>query len=143
MQVDRPDIVAEVTRAFGGYEEALVAGDVQRLSDFFWDTEQVVRFGVDDHQSGAVQLRRWRESQPPLPDGRRLAGTRVTTFGADYAVVTTHFGYPGAACSGRQSQTWVRLPVGWRIVSAHVSEPTGAHRKRQQDGSGATVTAIA
>jgi Protein of unknown function (DUF3225) len=27
----------------------------------------------------------------------------------------------GVLRRGRQSQTWVRMPEGWRIVAAHVS----------------------
>jgi hypothetical protein len=123
VEVNRPDIVAEVASAFAEYEDALVAGDVEGMSSVFWSTERVVRFGIDDHQIGAAQLRRWRHSQPPLPPGRMLMDTMINTFGTDFAVVTTCFSYPGTAITGRQTQTWVRLPVGWRIVSAHVSEP--------------------
>ncbi len=46
----------------------------------------------------------------------------VATFGDGCAVVTTCFGYTGGEVTGRQSQTWVRLPEGWRIVHAHVSQ---------------------
>jgi heme-degrading monooxygenase HmoA len=68
------------------------------------------------------ELRAWRAAQPPVPAGRALAETTVTTFGDDYAVVTTLFTYPSGNALGRQSQTWVRFDVGWRVVSAHVSE---------------------
>jgi hypothetical protein len=66
---------------------------------------------------------RWRRAQPPLPPGRRLQETTVQAYGPDVAIVTTLFGYPGRDVLGRQSQTWVHLPEGWRIVHAHVSEP--------------------
>ena len=123
MEVDRPEVVAEVAAAFAGYEEALVAGDPDRICGYFWDSERTVRFGLADHQYGLAEQARWRRAQPPLPPGRRLTGTRISTFGADLAVVTTCFDYPGGGPTGRQSQTWVRFPAGWRIVSAHVSEP--------------------
>nr|MDT0661631.1 oxalurate catabolism protein HpxZ [Micromonospora sp. DSM 115978] len=124
MEIDRPDVVAEVTAAFAGYERALVDGDADRICGYFWDSERTVRFGIADHQYGLDEQRIWRWAQPPLPAGRTLSRTVVTTFGADLAVVTTRFGYPGGGATGRQSQTWVRFPAGWRIVSAHVSEPT-------------------
>jgi hypothetical protein len=126
--VRRPDVVAEVAAVFWSYEAALVASDTTALAEFFWDSDEVVRFGVADAQTGARQLREWRARQPPLPAGRRLADTRVTTFGEDWAVVTTLFDYPDRALIGRQSQTWVRFPAGWRIVSAHVSEVPGHAR---------------
>ena len=123
MDVNRPEIVVEVAAAFAGYEAALVEGDVDALTGYFWDGPQTVRFGIADHQYGAEELRRWRADQPPLQPGRRLFDTVVSTFGTDFAVVTTRFDYPGGMVAGRQSQTWVRLASGWRIVSAHVSDP--------------------
>jgi hypothetical protein len=121
MQLNRPDVVAEVTAAFTRYEEALVADDAERTVGFF--APGAVRFGIGDQQTGLDEQLAWRRAQPPLPPGRRLKDTDVTAYGADVAVVTTLFGYPGTDVLGRQSQTWVRLPEGWRIVTAHVSHP--------------------
>lgn len=125
MDVDRPDVVAEVALAFATYEKALVDGDVETMTGAFWSDGRVVRYGLDDRQYGADELREWRAAQPPLPSGRCLHDTRITTFGTDYAVVTTLFTYPGSPVEGRQSQTWARVDGTWRIVSAHVS---GVHR---------------
>ncbi|GGM07349.1 AtzH-like domain-containing protein [Dactylosporangium sucinum] len=122
MELNRPDVVAEVTQCFVDYEKALTAGDVRALTEAFWSSPLVSRFGIADRQTGAAALAAWRASQPPLPPGRRLFDTVVTTFGTDLATVTTLFDYPGGEQRpGRQSQTWVRLPEGWRIVHAHVS----------------------
>jgi ketosteroid isomerase-like protein len=118
---DDPAVVAEVSAAFDAYERALVANDVDRILGFF--AEDAVRFGIADRQAGLAEQRRWRAAQPPLPPGRTLKDTTIQTYGADVAVVTTLFAYPGSTVTGRQSQTWVRLPAGWRIVTAHVSEP--------------------
>ncbi len=121
-ELDRPETVAAVRRAFEDYEQALVDNDVERLNDAFWSSEATVRFGVADHQVGASAIAAWRRLQGPLPPGRMLEDTRITTFGDSFGVVTTLFVYPGVDRLGRQSQTWVRLAEGWRIVSAHVSE---------------------
>ena len=118
--IDRPEILAEVSAAFNSYEEALLGGDTTALDSAFWDSPDVVRFGIADRQRGIDGIRRWRAGQGPLT-GRTLSETTITTFGDDAAVVTTLFAYPGSATDGRQSQTWVRTPGGWRIVSAHVS----------------------
>jgi Protein of unknown function (DUF3225) len=120
--VDHPDVLAEVTAAFRRYEAALIAGDLDLLAELFWDSPKIVRFGIADAQWGAEELRAWRAAQPPLPPGRSLARTKITTFGQDTAVVTTLFRYPDRDTLGRQSQTWIRLADGWRIVSAHVSQ---------------------
>ncbi len=125
MEVNRPDVVAEVAKVFAEYEAALVDGDNARLVDFFWDSPDLVRFGLDDRQSGYRQLRAWRLAQPPVPPGRRLAETAIVTFGGDFAVTTTVFRYPDDPAEGRQSQTWVRTADGWRIASAHVSRADG------------------
>jgi len=126
MEINRPEVVAEVATAFAAYEAALEVGEPDRIVEFFWQSPETVRYGIADHQVGAEEQREWRSAQPPLPAGRRLRDTRIATFGADYAVVNTMFDYPGGAVVGRQSQTWVRLPAGWRIVAAHVSEPAAS-----------------
>ncbi len=123
MQINSPAVVAEVTEAFQRYEKALVDGDNESLVDWFWADEALVRFGLADEQRGYAELRDWRLNQPPVPPGRRLYSTVVTTFGTAAAVVTTGFDYPDGQPPGRQSQTWMRTPTGWRIVSAHVSWP--------------------
>jgi hypothetical protein len=121
VEVNRPDVVAEVAKVFAEYEAALVDGDNDRLVDFFWDAPSLVRFGLADRQSGYAQLRAWRLAEPPVPVGRQLSDTAIVTFGGDFAVTTTCFGYPESPAEGRQSQTWLRTASGWRIVSAHVS----------------------
>jgi ketosteroid isomerase-like protein len=121
VEIDRPDVIAQVTAAFDAYERALVANDVEAILGYF--AGRALRFGVADQQAGLAEQRRWREAQPPLPPGRHLKDTEVQAYGADLAVVTTLFGYPGSDVLGRQSQTWARLAEGWRIVHAHVSEP--------------------
>ena len=125
--VDDPAVHAEVALAFDRYEAALSAGDHAVLDELFWASPATVRFGIADHQWGIDEVRAWRATQGPLT-GRTLHHTRITTFGTETAVVTTLFGYPGRPVTGRQSQTWLRMPAGWRIVSAHVSEidPTSA-----------------
>ncbi|MEU6375325.1 AtzH-like domain-containing protein [Streptomyces sp. NPDC046909] len=122
MDVDLPQTVAEVTAAFAGYEEALVTDDHEGVTGYFWTSPDTVRFGIADRQAGIEEIRNWRRHQPPLPPGRKLFDTRISTFGTDYAVVTTLFAYPGGNAVGRQTQSWTRFPVGWRIVSAHVSQ---------------------
>jgi ketosteroid isomerase-like protein len=121
MEINRPDVVDQVAREFLAYEQALVDNDVDRVLGFF--APDAVRFGIADHQVGEREQRRWRLAQGPLPSGRALKDTTIITYGETVALVTTFFGYPASEVLGRQSQTWVRLPQGWRIVTAHVSHP--------------------
>lgn len=124
--VDRPGVVAEVTAAFVAYEAALVANDVAAMTDAFWDSPSTVRYGIADQQYGAEAIAAWRRTAAPVPPGRRLGPTLVVTFGDDVACVSTEFRNDGDDRTvGRQSQTWVRRPEGWRIVAAHVSTIPG------------------
>jgi hypothetical protein len=47
----------------------------------------------------------------------------IVTFGNDFGSITLEFERQGTSglVRGRQSQVWVRMPEGWRIISAHVS----------------------
>lgn len=117
-----PAVVAEVASCFNAYERALRDGDLAAMASWFEDSPDLVRFGIADRQRGSRALAAWRSIQPPLPPGRTLVDTVITTFGNTFAVVSTLFLYPGVDVEGRQSQTWVREEVGWRIVHAHVSE---------------------
>jgi hypothetical protein len=121
MDVNLPEVVAEVTAVFEAYEEALVANDVDRLDAAFWSSALTVRYGVDECLYGAEAIGRWRRAAPALPPGRQIGPTTVVAFGPDAACVSTEFRYPDRPALGRQSQTWVRFPNGWRIVAAHVS----------------------
>lgn len=126
VELDRPDVVAQVRAAFGRYERALAAGDVPTMTELFWDDPRCLRYGVADRQHGAAEIAAWRRDHPSVPPGRRLRETRVLAVDDTTAVVNTLFGYPGAPVEGRQTQVWVRFAEGWRIVAAHVSEiPTG------------------
>ena len=121
-EVNLPDVVDEVRAEFENYERALVGRDLDAMKSSFSSSPEVVRFGIADRQHGPDELAQWRANQPPLPPGRLLRETLVTTYGRDVAVVTTLFSYPGRPMTGRQSQTWLRFDNGWRIVNAHVSE---------------------
>ena len=119
VEIDRPEVVAEVAAAFAAYERALSANDVAHMNDAFWS--DAVRYGIAECQYGAEAIAAWRATADPVPSGRTLGPTVVTAFGDDSACVSTEFRYPGDAAVGRQSQTWIRFPAGWKIVHAHVS----------------------
>ncbi|HXZ06925.1 MAG TPA: oxalurate catabolism protein HpxZ [Paraburkholderia sp.] len=123
MEVNRPDIVAEVSAAFVAYERALVDNDVETMNALFWHTPETVRYGIAEIQHGGDAIRAWRESCAPVPRSRTLHRTVVTTFGTDFATVSTEFTSDETPLLGRQMQTWARLgpAEGWNIVAAHVS----------------------
>ncbi|WP_158783445.1 oxalurate catabolism protein HpxZ [Pantoea sp. BAV 3049] len=119
--IDRPAILAEVTAAFYRYEEALITNNTAVLDELFWHDERTVRLGAGENLYGIEEIRAYRASRPAQGLDRELRNTVITTFGEDYAVCSTEFTREGSDKIGRQQQTWVKLPCGWRIVAAQVS----------------------
>ena len=124
-ELNRPEVVAEVRAAFEAYERDLVANDVEALVAWFWDDERAVRLGIDEELYGFDAIAAYRRSQAQATPPRSLRNTVVTTFGVDVATVDTEFCPDGSTAVGRQSQTWLRTPAGWRVANAHVSWHAG------------------
>jgi ketosteroid isomerase-like protein len=126
MIVDDLPVLAAVRAAFEAYETALMANDVAALDGFFWPSSLAIRFGAGESLFGHEAIAAFRAARAGGSPQRALQNTRITSFGADYAVATTEFRRAGEARLGRQTQVWVRFPdLGWRIVSAHVSLAAG------------------
>jgi hypothetical protein len=121
MDINRPEVHAEVSAVFARYEDALVSNRVEVLDELFWDSPHTVRYGVAENLVGIEAIRAFRAARSPQGLARTLAHTVITTFGCDFATAMTEFRRAGGHKLGRQSQTWVRLPEGWRVVAAHVS----------------------
>jgi hypothetical protein len=121
IEINRPDVLAEVSAVFARYEDALVHNKVEVLDELFWPSEFTVRYGVNENLRGIEAIRAFRQARSPLNLARTLSNTVITTYGRDFATAMTEFRREGATKSGRQSQTWVRFPEGWRVVAAHVS----------------------
>jgi hypothetical protein len=122
MEINLPDVRAEVEAAFARYERALVANDVAMLQELFWRSEHTIRYGIGENLYGSQEIGAFRAARSPVGLARRTSRTVITTFGRDLATASTLFErgtVPGKI--GRQMQTWVRLPEGWRVVAAHVS----------------------
>ena len=120
-QINRPLVLAEVTAAFYRYEEALVSNDIAVLDELFWHDKRTVRLGAGENLYGIDEIRAFRAARPAAGLQRALRHPTITTFGEDYAVCSTEFTREGSERIGRQQQTWVRFPFGWRIVAAQVS----------------------
>jgi hypothetical protein len=126
MQINIPEIVAEVTAAFMTYEAALSTNDVDTIDTLFWNSPLTLRYGPNGTLLGHAALSAFRRARAIKGVERTLRNTVITTFGRDFAVANTESTRPGTPAIGRQSQTWVRFPEGWRIVSAHVSDEPAA-----------------
>lgn len=121
MNVDIPEVLAEVTAAFQRYETALVGNDVAVLDELFCNSPHTLRYGVGEDLYGYAEIAAFRAGRPSAGLARELVRTVITSYGRDFATANTEFRRPGNERIGRQSQTWVRMPEGWRVVAAHVS----------------------
>jgi hypothetical protein len=121
MEINIPEVVAEVTAAFERYEKALNANDVEVLDAAFWNDPRVIRYSITDNAYGFEAIHASRLARPKADMRRTISNTVITTFGRDLATANTEFERVESGRRGRQSQTWARMPGGWRVVSAHVS----------------------
>jgi hypothetical protein len=121
MEINRPDVLAALTAAFERYERALVGNDVAVLDELFWDSPHTLRYGVGENLYGIAAIRAFRSARPATGLARSVLRTQVTTYGEDFATTHIEFQREGGNRPGRQTQTWMRTPAGWRVVSAHVS----------------------
>lgn len=122
MEIDLPEVIAEVAAQFERYERALVTNDVETLSLLFRDDPRTIRYGIGENLYGHAEIRAFRNARSPVGLMRTRDKTVITTFGRDFAVASTLFRRDSATGKvGRQMQTWVKFPEGWRVVAAHVS----------------------
>jgi hypothetical protein len=126
LEVDIPEVLAELTATFEAYEKALVTNDIETLNSLFWDSPTTVRFGTRDaeRQYGHAEIAAFRRRRGAVNAERSLQNQRITTFGRDFGIANTEYRTPGSDKIGRQSQTWMRTANGWKIVGAHVSYGT-------------------
>jgi hypothetical protein len=122
MDINLPDVRTEVEAAFQRYETALVTNDIDTLQELFWDSPQTIRYGIAEILYGIQEIGTFRAARSPVGLARRISCTVITTYGRVFATASTLFyrdTVPGK--TGRQMQTWARMPEGWRVVAAHVS----------------------
>ena len=123
MEINDPEVIAELRTLYPLYEAALVGNDVETLTKMFWASPHAIRFGAGENLYGVGEIEAFRKSRPAVNLARRVVRLEIVSFGKDFGSITLEFerDTPAGVVRGRQSQVWVRLDEGWRIVSAHVS----------------------
>ena len=119
--VNLPDVLAEVTAVFERYEDALVHNKVEVLDELFCNSPHTLRYGATENLYGYEAIQAFRAGRSAQGLQRQLLKTVITTYGRDFATANVEFQREGSTRTGRQSQTWLRTPDGWRVVAAHVS----------------------
>jgi hypothetical protein len=122
VKINDPAVLAEVEAAFAAYEKALTTNDVAVLDTLFKDAPETLRYGVSENLYGYAEIAAFRAARSPVGVMRTIERTVITTYGDAFATANTMFRRESMVGKvGRQSQTWVRFPEGWRVVAAHVS----------------------
>jgi hypothetical protein len=122
VEINLPEVLAEVRQAFARYEKALVTNDVATLDELFREDPNTIRYGAGENLYGYAEIMAFRAARSPVALGRTLSRTVITTYGREFAVASTLYERPSAPGKiGRQMQSWVKFPEGWRVVAAHVS----------------------
>lgn len=126
LAINLPDVRAELEAVFWRYEQALVGNDVAVLDELFWDSPHTLRYGASENLYGYAEIQAFRAARPAAGLERAITRRVITTYGRDFATANIEFTRAGSDRIGRQSQTWMRTPAGWRVVAAHVSLMAGA-----------------
>ena len=121
LMVNLPSVLADVTAQFARYEKALTGNDVAVLDELFYNSPHTLRYGATENLYGYDEIAAFRAGRPAQGLERSLLKTVITTYGYDFATANVEFQRVGSTKTGRQSQTWLRTPDGWRVVAAHVS----------------------
>ena len=121
MEINLPEVHADVAAQFARYETALTTNDVAVLDELFWDCPHTLRYGATENLYGYHAIANFRAGRPSQGLAREVLRTVITTYGRDFATANIEFRRTGSDRTGRQSQTWMRTPQGWRVVAAHVS----------------------
>ena len=127
MKVDDPSIVAEIIANLDRYDRAIATNDLDALDEMFWRSDKTLRYGPNGSLHGHAAISAFRRGRDIKGVERTRGRTVITAFGENFATADAEYSRPGFPGVSRQSQTWVRLPEGWRIVSAHVSDFTPAN----------------
>ena len=120
MTIDDPALLAEMHEAFAAYERALMEDDIAAMDALFHDAPTTNRYGVGEVLYGIEEIRAFRKGRGGSPQ-RRLGKVAITVYGDSFATADAEFFRENTDRRGRQTQSWVRFPDGWKVVSAHVS----------------------
>ncbi len=121
MTINEPKVLAEVTAAFERYDRAVNDNDAEVLTGSFWNSPLTVRYGIAEQLYGYEQIGQFRVSNRLQNQRRERIRVVITTFGNDFATASCEYLRLESGRVGRQMQSWVRTPDGWRVVAAHVS----------------------
>src|SRR5689334_18653014 len=103
MQIDAPDVLAEVRTVYDRYEAAIAANDGAVLDACFWADPRVVRFGITEILYGIEAIRAFRAGVTRYAP-RATRQVRITSFGCDFACTHLEFERQDTGLIGRETK---------------------------------------
>jgi len=88
LEINRPEVVAELRALYAQYEAALVSNDAEVLTRMFWASPHAMRFGITENLYGSAQIATFRKSRPGVNLARTVRRLDIVAFGRDHASVT-------------------------------------------------------
>ena len=120
MELDIPEVLAEVRSVFDRYEAALMANETAVLDEIFWADPRTVRFGTTEILFGHDAIKAFRATVAGY--AKRVQETvEITSFGRDFAATHLVYRRVQSGAVGRETKIMARFADGWHVVSAHVS----------------------
>ena len=86
MDVDLPEVVAEVREAFERYEKALVGNDVPTLDSLFRQDERTIRYGIAENLYGHKEVAAFRAGRH-----QQCRQNRKQKHSYSYKILIRHF----------------------------------------------------
>ncbi len=120
MELDIPEVLAEVRAVFDRYEAALLANETAVLDEIFWADPRTVRFGTTEILFGHDAIRAFRATVASYAQ-RVQEQVQITSFGRDFAATHLVYRRVQSGAIGRETKIMARFADGWHVVSAHVS----------------------
>src|SRR3984957_11301652 len=121
MEINIPEVVSGVEKACARFDQTNVTNHIAELDALFWKSPHTLRYGATENLYGYDEIAAFRAGRSPANLARDLVKTVITTYGRDFATANVEFKRAGSTATGRQSQTWLSIDEGWRVVAAHVS----------------------
>jgi len=121
MVINDPSVVREIEAEFAGYDRALGNNDVAALNGFFFDSPFTIRYGIAENLYGHAEIQAFRSAVVASGVGPKRERTVITTYGNDFATVSTLGGRSRARSDERCRPGFVFPKVG--ALSPRMSAP--------------------
>ena len=63
MEINHPETLAEVSRQFSRYQQAIIDNDIPVLNELFWDNPLTLRYGIGENLYGHAAIASYRDTR--------------------------------------------------------------------------------